>query len=352
MTLSAIGALGLITSLIGTIVAAAMLALVVWQAPRNSDNRLMALYQGALIMWLGSNLLARMAALLGYDPTTLVYWNFFGAALAALVLFAFITHYAHLWQLRWVKVCLVIGGITVLAFGFFLFRGWMLSDISISPSGLFEYHLTLPGLLFFVVANSYFLLGLFITLKYRHTRAGKLWPGQLVLMLGIVTILSPTLRPYAVATISATISSVLLAYAILRDNLFNPMVELNRELQQRQAELSALIENTEDSLWSVDTDCCLITSNSTFKRLFRLAYGVDLRRGLPILEQLPPDQRAAWQSFYGRALNGERFAFEQHFDFAGLALDVEVSMNPILADDGRITGVAVFSRNITERKRA
>ncbi len=350
MTLSAIGALGLIVSLIGTIVAVAMLSLVLWQAPRNPDNQLMAFYQASLIMWLGSNLLARLAAFLGYDPTTLVYWNFVGGALAAFALFAFISHYARLWPLRWVKACLVIGGCTVLSFGFLLFQGWMLTDISIAPSGLFEYRLTSPGLVFFVIANSYFVLGLFITLKYQQTRAGKLWPGLLVLMLGIATILSSTLRPYAIATSSAAISSLLLAYAILRDNLFNPLLDLNRKLQQRQAELSALIENTEDSIWSVDTDCRLITSNSTFKQLCRLAYGVELQRGLPIVDQLPPDQRAAWQTFYQRALNGERLAFEH--DFASLALDVEVSMNPILAEDKRITGVSVFSRNITERKRA
>ncbi len=352
MSLAPLGFLTLIISLVGTVVALAMLFLVLWQAPRSRDSRLMALFQAALVIWLGSNLLARLAALLGGDPTLLVYWNFLGGGLTAVALFAFVTHYTRIWPLHWVRVMLFIAAISTLTFAVALFGGQLITDISISPDGLFAYQLTPLGLVFFVLANLYFLLAFYTTWRYRQTRAGKLAPGVLVLMLGIFTILAPPLRPYAIASVSATVSSVMLALVILRDNLFNPLAQLNRELQQRQAEVSALIENTQDLVWSVDTDCRLITSNSTFKQTFQLAYGVELTRGLSILDPLPIEQRTEWKRYYDRALSGERFSFEQHVTLADADTDVEVSMNPILADEGHISGVAVFSRNITERKRA
>ncbi|NJO51770.1 MAG: diguanylate cyclase [Leptolyngbyaceae cyanobacterium RM2_2_4] len=127
---------------------------------------------------------------------------------------------------------------------------------------------------------------------------------------------------------------------------------LEKALREREANLLALIENTQDAVWSVDCQYRIATLNSTFKRQFQVVYGVELALGTDIISCLPDSEKAIWVDYYSRALRGDRFAVELHFDFPGGPADIEVSFNPIITNTEEITGVAVFGRNITDRKRA
>lgn len=117
------------------------------------------------------------------------------------------------------------------------------------------------------------------------------------------------------------------------------------------ANLTALIEHTPDAVWSVDGQYRLITCNSACQQQFAQAFGVTLRPGLDLVSCLPQSQQSLWQNCYNRALAGEQFAIELHFEIPTLPSDIEVLFNPIRTDQ-RITGVAAFGRNISDRKRA
>ena len=125
-----------------------------------------------------------------------------------------------------------------------------------------------------------------------------------------------------------------------------------KALRQSEENLSALIENTQDAVWSVDTEYKIVTINANCKRQFFLTYKTELKIGTNIIECLPIKIRATWIEYYKRALEGRRFAIEKHYKLASSSIAFEVSFNPIFTDNSRITGVSVFSRNITERKRA
>ncbi|KAB2878224.1 PAS domain S-box protein [bacterium] len=127
---------------------------------------------------------------------------------------------------------------------------------------------------------------------------------------------------------------------------------LEEEMKNSKANLSAVIENTRDSIWSVDMECRILTMNTQFREMFFLAYGTQLTTGMAILEHIPNDIRPTWNEFYQRTFQGEHFTVEQHYEFAGISLDTEISFNPIVAADGSITGAAVYSKDITERKNA
>lgn len=116
------------------------------------------------------------------------------------------------------------------------------------------------------------------------------------------------------------------------------------------ASLKALIEHTPDAIWSVDRAFRLITCNTACQQQFALAYGVQIRAGLDLIASLPQAEQELWQTCYDRALNGNRHAIELHFEHPDLPTDVEVLFNPIRTEQ-QITGVAVFSRNISDRKR-
>jgi diguanylate cyclase (GGDEF)-like protein/PAS domain S-box-containing protein len=139
----------------------------------------------------------------------------------------------------------------------------------------------------------------------------------------------------------------------------------DRELEQiweREANLSALIENTEDAVWSVDAQYRLVVCNAVFKQQFWAVYGVNVSQGTHLLEGLSPDLQQVWAAYYDRALIGERFSVEFRYDVPGVPTDMEVSFSPIVITGStdpaqgvaqqHITGVAVFGRNISDRKRA
>jgi len=131
---------------------------------------------------------------------------------------------------------------------------------------------------------------------------------------------------------------------------FTEQKEAESALNQTEANLTALIENTQDSIWSVDSDYHVLTCNSTFKLVFQATYGHELHIGSDILAYLPLEVAAEWKTNYERALHGERFILEERIEFPNVAVDIEVSYNPIVSADTLITGVSCMARDITDRK--
>jgi PAS domain S-box-containing protein len=149
------------------------------------------------------------------------------------------------------------------------------------------------------------------------------------------------------------------ARAVLDDDAnilyFEGMVEditerkrLETELNASEQNLSALINNIEDSIWSIDADYRLVTFNATFSDTFEALTGIRVKIGDSLVDHLPSDWRSEDIFLYDRALKGERLVVEQRHDFAHGTRYYEISFNPIQADEG-ITGVAVFSKDITDR---
>ena len=117
---------------------------------------------------------------------------------------------------------------------------------------------------------------------------------------------------------------------------------------QAKANFAALIESTDDYIWSVDLDYRLITFNLAAQRGLEADLGTHLAIGMSPDQFLPPAVAAAWPPLYERALKTGPFRVE--FPFAN-GLFVEISMNPIVVD-GKATGVSVFAKDISERKTA
>ncbi len=134
------------------------------------------------------------------------------------------------------------------------------------------------------------------------------------------------------------------------DALMRTQVET--ELRKKATNLSALIENAQDAVWSVDAKYNILTLNLVFQQQFVAAYGTDLKVGDNHIEFLPPELQSEWRSYYDRALKGDRFTVEMRYSIPGLPACMELAFNPILTPSCRVTGVAVFSRDISDRKRS
>ena len=110
----------------------------------------------------------------------------------------------------------------------------------------------------------------------------------------------------------------------------------------------ALIESSDELIWSVDLNHRLRAFNSTFLRHAHAIYGV--HTGVdPCAEELAPTEMvSAFSSFYTRAMADGAFRLE-HSLLDGQIL--EMAFSPTLSEDN-ITGVSVFARDITERRAA
>jgi len=124
-------------------------------------------------------------------------------------------------------------------------------------------------------------------------------------------------------------------------------------LEQRERQLRALINNTADIIFSIDPEYRLITFNSTFANSISETFGVTIVHGMNVLPILATDDamHSTWRTWYTRAFQGETFTVEHHRAAADDHI-AEVSFNPFFRADDSVEGVAVFYRDITERKRA
>ncbi len=128
--------------------------------------------------------------------------------------------------------------------------------------------------------------------------------------------------------------------------------ELARE-EQRNNE--ALINTTDDLIWSVDTHFRLVAANEAFLKSIYATTGVQIRKGdnLMMQENFSPEWLSFWQSLYNRALSGESFSEEIHntTNVYEQNLWQEIIFRPIVNVE-TVVGVACYARDISLRKQS
>ncbi len=121
------------------------------------------------------------------------------------------------------------------------------------------------------------------------------------------------------------------------------------QLDKGAAFLEAILENTDNIVFSIDTGFRLTVFNSRFLANIRASYGKTLHLGDHLLEASPTDVAVVWKPRYERALAGESLRVEEVFKVKGKRFYFDVSLKPI-REHGLVTGAAVYSRNITKQK--
>jgi len=155
-----------------------------------------------------------------------------------------------------------------------------------------------------------------------------------------------------ISTINFILSTITLGLAV--SYLVNISSEKEKQLRIRSVSLEesrinmqTLIDNIQDSIFSVDRNYRIIDKNKNFDADFRNVYGHDLNKGESVLSSVLPNQmNTAWIGFYRRVFRGEKFTVV--WDTSNYSF--EISFSPIIVD-GVIQAAAISSRNITERKK-
>ncbi|MFA5400957.1 MAG: PAS domain S-box protein [Dehalococcoidia bacterium] len=125
-----------------------------------------------------------------------------------------------------------------------------------------------------------------------------------------------------------------------------------KALQESESRMSAILENTRDAMWSVDSGYHIIAANSSARKFYQQVYGATLTEGMDIRSAMPQENNDFWSTVGRRVLNGEKVALERSYEFADGPAYYEFSLSPIFSASGRPVGAVCSARNITERKKA
>lgn len=126
-----------------------------------------------------------------------------------------------------------------------------------------------------------------------------------------------------------------------------------QELVGTKNSLEALINNTDDQIWSVDRETRYVYMNRAYRRIITHLSGIEPKEGDFANTHPGYDEEiiSRWDLYYQRALEGEIYTIinESVDPITKQIISFEVSFNPIYGSDGEITGVGCFARDITER---
>jgi PAS domain S-box-containing protein len=127
-----------------------------------------------------------------------------------------------------------------------------------------------------------------------------------------------------------------------------------QELAQERATLGAVLESSDGPIFSVDRSYCYTSFNTRHAEVMKALFGSDIAVGRNILEyHSNPHDRLAAQTNFDSVLGGESVTLEAFAgDEARTRRYFEISHNPVRGAGGQVTGVAVYARDLTERKRA
>jgi signal transduction histidine kinase/CheY-like chemotaxis protein len=96
----------------------------------------------------------------------------------------------------------------------------------------------------------------------------------------------------------------------------------------------------------------LLSFNSTFKNSIQSRTNTDVKEGMNFaMINFKNSERENIVASIDRSLQGEQFTQVEEFEVGGNAVYIETTYNPIYVANNEITGVAVYSQDITEKKK-
>jgi PAS domain S-box-containing protein len=133
--------------------------------------------------------------------------------------------------------------------------------------------------------------------------------------------------------------------------------DAGEEIAWTKNNLEALINNTEDYVWSIDREGRYVYMNSAYRKRISDTTGTEPTEGddAYIHSGSTDNIRNEWRGYYNRAFSGERYVTRHQSPNPGTQ-DItffEVSFNPIYRrSKNEIVGVGCFARDITNRLKA
>jgi len=129
------------------------------------------------------------------------------------------------------------------------------------------------------------------------------------------------------------------------------LLKTKEKAEEINANLTAIIEGTNDSIWAFNKNYEILYINKSFQQEFLNSFGVLLEPGVNLIEALPQTLKPLWKPRYDKVLSNEHFSIEDAVDTKNGVVYIQVTFNPIVKN-GEAIGGSCFGTNITSRKLA
>lgn len=162
-------------------------------------------------------------------------------------------------------------------------------------------------------------------------------------------------QPDVVNWFKTTISSVygdnnnLISLMVLSEDITDKkLMEIeNNNIRER---IKSIINNTTEIIFSIDEKDELLEFNTSYFEKVKRRYGIELQRGMNIFQFLNPEKHDFFKSIFKDVRNGEtKNDIETNVSINGVFTYYETSFHPIYNNDNKITGISVFSKDVTNR---
>lgn len=126
------------------------------------------------------------------------------------------------------------------------------------------------------------------------------------------------------------------------------------EINALNANLMGVMESTQESIYAIDTNLQYVAFNKNHARMAKLIYGATIKAGGSSVDYLKGSKEESWLvAELKRALKGENFVSEQRINQSHYRDKyIETTYNPIFGSRNTVTGVAVFVRDVTQRRKS
>ncbi|RYZ54161.1 MAG: PAS domain S-box protein [Sphingobacteriales bacterium] len=137
---------------------------------------------------------------------------------------------------------------------------------------------------------------------------------------------------------------------------FSRDITEERKLQQRIARdernLRALIDNSQDMIWSVDSNLCLVTANEVYKSaIFSITSHYPEEGGSILIPEYSDELTRQWKQHYETALAGTPYTHQETVGSGENARYMQTYLYPITDGEGHVVGVSCNSRDVTVLKK-
>jgi PAS domain S-box-containing protein len=120
------------------------------------------------------------------------------------------------------------------------------------------------------------------------------------------------------------------------------------KLQNEQEKLRAIINNTQDIIWSIDKNMQIIDANKPF---WDYIYAMTGKTQQEVTESdFSKDLMKSWEGYLQPAFEGKAYRSTIKNETDGHITYSEINFSPIYDKDKNIVGVSCFSRDITEER--
>ena len=125
--------------------------------------------------------------------------------------------------------------------------------------------------------------------------------------------------------------------------------KLEKELEENFANTEAILNNTDDGIWSLDCDGKIVVMNEVARYNISNRKGYDVKIGDNFFENFPEIFTSVWRPMYNGALEGKQANSIDKYVIDNKFFYLEISCSPIYSGD-YIKGATFFARDVTSRE--